>query len=54
MYRIITGACKQGTDMFISSLKPDAIKDKYTIQEIIDITNGQYGNDTFKKFFNIC
>ena len=50
MYRIITGACRTGTDSFIDSL--NEIKDNYTIQEIIDITEGQYDYSVFKRFFN--
>ena len=50
MYRIITGACKQGTEMFIQSLG-DKLKDKYTIKEAIELTNGQYNSERFKEFF---
>jgi len=49
MYRILTGACRQGTESFISNLK--TIKDQYTIQELIDLTVNQYGHEVFKKFF---
>ena len=48
-YRVITDACKVGTNMFLNSLKE--IKDKYTVAEIIEITKGQYGSATFKNFF---
>ena len=50
MYRIITGACSQGTKKFVDSL--GTLKDSYTIREVIDITSGQYGTGTFKAFFN--
>ena len=50
MYRVITGACQQGTEMFINSLG-DNIKENYTIDEIIKLTSGQYGSDVFKEFF---
>jgi hypothetical protein len=50
MYRVITGACHQGTQMFIDSLG-DNIKDEYTIAEIIELTSGQYGSGTFREFF---
>ena len=50
MYRIITGACSQGTKKFVDSL--GTLKDSYTIREVIDITSGQYGSGTFKAFFN--
>ena len=49
MYRIITGACRQGTDSFLSTIK--RFKAKYTVRELIDITEGQYGSKTFKNFF---
>ena len=47
-YRIITGACRQGTEQFLSGIK---LKDKYTVREAIEITKGQYGAETFKRFF---
>lgn len=50
MYRIITGACSQGTKRFVDSL--GTLKDSYTIREVIDVTSGQYGSGTFKAFFN--
>lgn len=49
MYRAITGACEQGTKMFVKSL--ERAPKNLTIKEIIELTEGQYGNDTFKKFF---
>ena len=49
MYRIITGACKQGTQQFIDSL--GELKEAYTVREIIELTQGHYGADAFKKFF---
>ena len=51
MYRIITGACKAGTEQFLQSL--GELKDEYTVQEIIELTKGQYGSETLKKFFDI-
>ena len=52
MYRIITGACRQGTQSFLDTLT-EAIKRKkrYTIAEIIEITKGQYGAESFRRFF---
>ena len=50
MYRIITGACKQGTERFVQGLG-DKLKDKYTIEEMITLTEGQYNSDRFKSFF---
>jgi hypothetical protein len=52
MYRVITGACRQGTEQFISSLKET--KDKYSVREIIKITENQYNNHELRKFFNKC
>lgn len=49
MYRIITGACRQGTENFLSTIKE--FKENYTIRELIEITRGQYGATTFEKFF---
>ena len=50
MYRIITGACSQGTQRFIDSLG-DALKESYTVNEIISLTANQYGGDAFRRFF---
>jgi hypothetical protein len=50
MYRVITGACKAGTDHFIAGLRE--VKDTYTVREIVDLTKGQYRADVFKRFFN--
>ena len=49
MYRVITGACESGTKHFVSGLTKT--KAKYTIAELIKLTAGQYGNETFAKFF---
>ena len=49
MYRIITGACRQGTEAFLQGL--GKLKEQYTVNEIIDLTDGQYGHKTFKAFF---
>ena len=51
MYRVITGACSAGTHQFISGLDDSLIKDSYSVQEIIDLTKGQYGSSQFKAFF---
>ena len=48
-YRVITGACSAGTRRFLNGL--NAVKEKYTVAEIIEITKGQYGSATFKNFF---
>ena len=49
-YRVITGACEFGVKNFIEGL--GKAKSKYTIKEIIKITKGCYGNNTFSNFFN--
>lgn len=49
MYRIITGACQFGTEEFISRLK--TVKESYSANEIIDLTQGQYGHSAFVAFF---
>ena len=48
-YRIITGACRQGTQNFLDGLKEK--KDSYTVAEIIELTKGQYGSAVFADFF---
>lgn len=50
MYRIITGACRQGTQSFIDSLG-DTVKESYTVREIIAMTANQYGGGAFRRFF---
>ena len=49
MYRIITGACRQGSEQFVKSL--GQLKETYTIRECLEITKGQYNADKFAKFF---
>jgi hypothetical protein len=49
MYRIITGACRLGTEAFVSGLRD--VKEKYSIRDVIELTAGQYGAEVFKKFF---
>ena len=49
MYRVITGACKAGTESFVNSLKD--LKDKYTVREVVEMTDGQYNAEKFKAFF---
>ena len=49
MYRIITGACRPGTQSFVDGL--GKLKDRYTVREIITLTEGHYGAETFRKFF---
>ena len=49
MYRIITGACRQGTESFINQL--ENLKEEYSVKEIINLTNGSFGGSIFKKYF---
>ena len=50
-YRTITVACSPGTRDYINNrlLKPH--KAKYTIREIISLTEGEYGSERFMEFF---
>lgn len=52
MYRTVTGACVAGTRDFIKNRLPEPHKEKYTIREVIKLTNGEYGSETFKNFFD--
>ena len=49
-YRIITGACSFGTKNFVSNRLKKRAKE-YTISEIISLTKGEYGNNSFAEFF---
>ena len=48
-YRVITGACEFGTKSFLTSIE---VKKQYSIKEIIELTQNQYGNENFKTFFD--
>ena len=50
-YRVITGACSFGTKDFVENYLKEK-KEHYTISEMIELTKGKYGNETFKNFFN--
>ena len=51
MYRVITGACAAGTRNFIES---KGVKRKsFSVVEVAELTNGNYGSDSFKQFFNL-
>jgi hypothetical protein len=50
MYMSVTGACAFGTRQFIESRD---IKEQYSIKEIIELTQGQYGNQKLKEFFSL-
>ena len=47
-YRGITGACSSGVRIFMSEITP---KKEYTIAEICKVTEGRFGNESFKQFF---
>ena len=49
-YRVITGACSSGTRNFIKNRLKEK-KDSYKISEMIELTEGEYGNKSFKDFF---
>lgn len=51
MYRVITGACRAGTEAFINQISD--LKDKYTITEAIEMTKGQYNAGAFARFFGV-
>jgi predicted nucleic acid-binding Zn finger protein len=51
MYRVITGACSGGTEQFLSAHPELSTRKKYTIKEILEKTQGQYGSETLKTFF---
>ena len=51
-YRVITGACSFGTKDFVENYLSEK-KERYTVQEMIDLTRGRYGNETFKEFFKL-
>jgi hypothetical protein len=52
-YRVITGACSFGVKDFMQNRMKDK-KKEYSISEIIEMTEGEYGGNIFKKFFNNC
>jgi len=48
-YRVITGACESGVRHFVEGLSKT--KARYTVKEIIEMTEGQYGHEEYKAFF---
>ena len=50
LYMSVTGACAFGTRQFIDSRD---LKEEYSVQEIIKLTTGQYGNQKLKEFFSL-
>jgi len=51
MYRVITGACSFGTRDFVENRLKER-KEKYTVGEIIALTQSEYGSKSFADFFN--
>lgn len=49
-YRVITGACRMGVEHFLKRNLKER-KAHYSVQEIIELTEGQYGSKEFKSFF---
>jgi hypothetical protein len=47
VYRAITGACESGTEYFIN--KQSDVKPTYTLKEILELVEGQYGSQRFKQ-----
>ena len=53
MYRTITGACAAGTRNFVENRLPQPRKDRYTIAEMLRLTEGEYGSERIKEFFSV-
>lgn len=54
MYRVITGACRQGSQSFVDRLKEKGkLKERYTIRECVEVTRGQYNAERFSEFFGM-
>ena len=51
-YRTITGACAFGTRDFVENRLGEK-KEKYSIEEIARLTEGEYGDMSFREFFNL-
>ncbi len=49
-YRVITGACAAGVRGFVES-RGISRDTSVTIEELIEITSDQYGNDVLRRFF---
>ena len=45
---VITGACSFGTKGFVETIEP---KEEYLIEDLIELTKGQFGNKEFENFF---
>ena len=49
MYRVITGACKQGVKDFVDNKQ---LPEKLSIKQVIKLTVNNYGHDSFKRFYS--
>jgi hypothetical protein len=49
-YRSITGACSFGVKNFVESIGLDVEK-KYSVKDMLKLSEGKYGSETFKEFF---
>lgn len=52
-YRSVTGACSFGTKAFVNRNK-EKVKARYTVAEILKLTDGAYGYDKLKEFLKIA
>ena len=50
-YRVITGACAAGTRNYVENRLPKPHKEKYTVREMLELTDGEYNSDKLKEFF---
>ena len=50
-YRVITGACRMGTNDYLEHRLPNPRKEKYTVREMIELTKNEYGGKDFRDFF---
>ena len=51
-YRVITGACRAGTQDYLEKRLPEPKKEKYSIKEMIELTKNEYGGRTLQEFFD--
>jgi hypothetical protein len=49
-YRAVTGACEEGTREFVRRRGVDISQD-ISVQRMLEITQGEYGHEAFKEFF---
>ena len=50
-YRVITGACAAGTRNYVENRLPKPHKEKYTVREMIELTDGEYNSEKLREFF---